>query len=129
MSSPTDIVRAGVWEDGGLFLMARIKGHAGVNITQATIASISVKSYDKASATLITTLVPVVAAAVFDALQTSDPRWTKDTTGYNFGFQIPGSAFPSGNTTYRVEVMFTPVSGDPFPLVAEITAQNLYGST
>jgi len=130
MSSPTWNVKASIWEDSGLYLMARVKGNAGVNITVASISAITVYVYARDAGTLIATLTPTVSGVVFDTLQTTalDPRWTKDSVGYNFGYAIPAASFPTGGTAYRVEVIFDPASGDNFALVAEVNALALYSS-
>lgn len=117
MSYPTEILQAFVWEDGSCYLMARLLGHAGTVATRASISSVAVHAFDQDSSndqTLST--APTVASVVYDTLQTTalDPRWTKDSTGYNFGYTVPASAFPTGGHSYRVEVTLTPLSGEPF---------------
>ena len=57
-------------------------------------------------------------AAVFDSLQTGDPRWTVDAQGYNFRFQ-PSAAvappFPVAGRAYLVLLRLTPLVGDDLP--------------
>lgn len=128
MSAPTYILQSTVFEDSGLYLMARVKGNAGTNITQGTIASIALKVYDRtADNEEVYSAALTVSAVVFNTLQTGalDPRWTKDIHGYNFGAAVPASAFATGGHTYRVEVVFTPSSGDQFALVADVHALEL----
>jgi hypothetical protein len=36
--------------------------------------------------------------------------------------------FPEGGREYRVEIVFTPLIGSPFPLVAEVSVKNLRSS-
>lgn len=116
------------WEDADLVLMARIKGADAQNILQATISSISLKVFDLADGEQVgATLALTVSSVIFDALQT-DSRWTEDATGYNFRYTLDGDYFPVGDRDYRIEVVFTPTTGSPFPLVYEISAQALMGS-
>lgn len=117
-----------IFEDTSLTVMARIKGNAGTNITQASLSSITCRSYDS-SDTLVVSPTVTISSSVFDTLQTEDddPRWTKDSTGYNFAFTIPAAAFPSPQL-YRVEFKFTPAVGDPFFLVLRVNAQDILQS-
>ena len=128
MASPTYILETTIFEDSALYLMARVKGNDGEDITQATIASISLRVLDMSNEnTSVHSSSPVVADTVHDTLQTTalDPRWTKDVRGYNFGVTVPASAFPTGDHTYRVEVHFTPVSGDRFSILANVKVLDL----
>ena len=125
----TEILKVSVFEDTGAVIMARVYGNAGTPITQASLASIVCKVFDLSDGnTLIATRTLTIADVVFDALQTSDARWTTDSTGYNFLDAVPATAFPNGGRTYRLEYVFTPVSGQPFALVAEVDAVNLLSS-
>lgn len=123
MSSPTNITQCKSWVPGGLYIMAHIKGPDGLDILQAAIASIDVTVYDVTAVpdAITYSSAPVVATVVFNTLQTSslDPRWTADNRGYNFGFQLPGAAFPTKRRSYRIVVTFTPVIGDVFLWVLE----------
>ncbi len=124
----TTILTDSHWEGADLVLMARMRVLAGGYATQATVSSISLKVFDLSSGAQVgDTLALLVSAAVFDVLQT-DVRWTADDTGYNFRVTIDGDYFPTGDRDYRVEVLFTPTSGKPYPLVTEISVQNLMGS-
>ncbi len=118
----TDIIRGKVFEDGGATCMARIIGQAGVAITQASLTSIGCKVFDLGGATPDTPIATsslTISSVVFDTLQT-DARWTYDTTGYNFLHAHAAATFPSGDTRYRVEYLFTPVSGAAFFAVFEL---------
>jgi len=85
--------------------MARIQGDDAVNITQSDVTSITLKTFLNYGTTATSTTSLTVSAVVFDALQT-DARWTKDSTGYCFRFQIPSSVFDTGDSTYRCEFLF-----------------------
>lgn len=111
----------------GVTLLARVVGNLGVPITQATLSSIQYALTDLGSPTGVspvtgnlTTLA--IALVIFDQLQQSDPRWTRDSAGspgadslwgYNFSATLPASLFTSSNRQ-RVDVVFTPLSGEPF---------------
>lgn len=123
--TPTTFLQVVGFEDNSVFVMARILGHAGVNITQASLTSIACKVYD--GTTEVAAPAVVVADSVFDALQTSDPRWTKDATGYNFAFTVPASAFPSGDKVYLVKFTFDPVTGDNFNFAVKNNTVELPG--
>lgn len=119
MPAPT-ITTATVWEDGGASLMARVLGNDAANITQASITSITCSVYDaQERGTAVVTPAVVVADSVFDSLQT-DARWTVDSTGYNFCHDCPATAFPDGDTVYRVIYKFTPASGEVFYKVWDV---------
>lgn len=113
--------------DGRIFknstgqLMARVVGDADAAITQADIASIiysvSTLDPDDADAQEVVTghdgVSLTVTDVVFDSLQT-DSRWTVDTTGYNFRFEIDVSsneAFPVRGDVYLIRAELTPTSG------------------
>ncbi len=107
--------------------MARITGFDGGLVTQAAISSITCSVYD--ASLYNTPVLPAptvsVSTSIFDTLQTHsvDSRWTADSTGYNFSFAVPGTAFPKDHT-YRVEFKFLPTStaSGPFYLVWRIPA-------
>lgn len=125
------ITTATIFEDAGASLMARVLGNAGTAITQASLSSISYKVFDlhgdtPTTATQTGTLT--ISAVVYDTLQTSDPRWTVDTTGYNFLYTAPASWFPDAPRTYRVELKFTPATGEVFWLVYELKTKVIYSS-
>jgi hypothetical protein len=127
-ASRTTVFQESHWEDADLVLMARIRGLDAQEIIQSTISSISLKVFDLSSGEQVgATAALTVASVVFDILQTDD-RWTKDGTGYNFRTTVSGAYFSPGDRDYRIEVVFTPATGSPFPLVCEVSVQNLMGS-
>lgn len=115
-SIPNDV---NVIEDSGVRWMARILGQSGSAIVQADVSSIVYSVYDKSDTTAATaTGTLTVSDVIYNALQT-DSRWGKDTTGYNFGWNVPASIFATGNKTYRIEVKITPASGEPIHIVRD----------
>ena len=101
--------------------MAKIIGADAAEIAQADISSIAYSVYGRDPDCEDTQTVVsghdgvtlTVASVVFDTLQT-DSRWTVDTTGYNFRFEIDTSedeAFTVRGTKYLVHVELTPITG------------------
>ena len=120
----SDVVKASIWEDGGVTNLARVKGQTGANITQASISSIRREIFDRTVPATVGTTTLTIATAVFDTLQTGGP-WSKDTTGYNFKDAIGSTNFANGDRRYRVQYKFTPASGAAFWVVYELYAKAL----
>jgi hypothetical protein len=117
----TDVLRTTGWEGVPLTVMHRVQGNAGSNITQASLTAITCTVYDVDDAmAVVNSPAVVIANAVFDTLQTTalDPRWTADSTGYNFRFTLPAASFPLGRR-YLVKFTFDPVSGEDFLVLVE----------
>lgn len=118
------------WEDSGFSLMARVYGQTGAAITQAAISAITATFYniddEDAPVAIGSPASLTVADVVFDTLQT-DSRWTKDSTGYNFRYDVPASYTATGCKA-RVEIKFDPASGENFHVVFEGTIGDLYAS-
>jgi len=108
--------------------MARITGTDAANIQQADVSSIAYSVYDlddETTATVTGTLT--VSSVVYDTLQT-DARWDTDTTGYNFRWDVPASVFADGDKIYRIEIAFTPASGEVYHVVYEGTSVSILRS-
>lgn len=125
--SPT---KGTIYENSGAVLMARATGNSGAAVTQASLSSITYKVFDASSTTPYTAIASgtlTIGSVIFDTLQTGAP-WTADSTGYNFLWTAPASAFANLSSglnpdqhTYRVEILFTPTSGEVFWAVFELT--------
>jgi len=116
------------FEDSGISLMARVVGHDAANVTQSVVSSIVYSVIDNSDNSIIVDAATLQKTdIIFDALQT-DARWTIDSTGYNFRHDLPASALPTGNTTYRIEYKITPTSGAPFHLAFDVTTLDLLNS-
>lgn len=105
--------------NSGVTCMGRIYGNAGTLITQASLSAITYAVTiiaEDDTETDGTTGTLTISSVVFDTLQTSDPRWSVDSTGYNFLATIPASAFTraNGGLRHRVDIEFTPSSGEAF---------------
>ena len=115
------IVKSKVWEDSAVYLMARVVGRDAAVLTQSDISSITARFYAVDTETEIISDVSLTPSSVlFNSLQT-DAKWTVDSTGYNFGYLAPKTAF-AGVDSIRVDIEFTPSSGgaaESFPVVWE----------
>ena len=114
-------------EDSGHSVMNRITGNSAANITQADITSIAYTVHDTLTGEQTVSGTLSKTTVIFDTLQT-DARWTKDSTGYNFRYDIPASELPNGDRTYRFEIVFTPASGAVFTIIREVDVLGLKGS-
>lgn len=117
----TEITKGDVWPGQPVPLFARIRNVDGALTTQASLTSITYNVFDLGSATPGTAIVSGAtinkATAIFDSLQTADPRWTEDIIGYNFLFTMPANSFPlssPGGRVYRVEITFNQADGGKF---------------
>ena len=116
------------FEDSGHSVMARVTGNDAANITQSDITSIAYTVHDlKTGEQTVTGGTLAKTTVVFDSLQT-DARWTADSTGYNFRYDIPASELPNGDREYKFEIVFTPASGEDFTIVRIVDVINLKGS-
>lgn len=126
----TGVVMAG----SGVTLIARLRGNAGQLVTQASIAAISWQASNLTTGAVAGSGTLMPAQVIYDALQQTDPRWTLDSAaqpgvdgswGYNFLATLPASTFapsilaappltPAPASVFRIDVKFTPVSGEPF---------------
>ena len=113
------IPTAHVFEDTSPTWVERVVGQDAAAITQASITSIAYKVYnpDADETEVVADGTLTVSTVVYDTLQTSDSRWTKDTTGFNFLWAVPATLFPTGSKRVRVDVLFTPASGGVFAIV------------
>ena len=105
-----------VREGSGAVHVARVKGVDAVNMTQASMSTITCKVTNVATAAFTTPAV-TIATSVFDTLQT-DSRWTLatpgDTTGYNFRFELAPADIVEGGALYEVRFLGTPAVGNAF---------------
>lgn len=113
---PVDVGIDQHWEETDYVLMARIVGASGANVTQAVVSSIAIRVFDHLTEEQVgDTLTPSVAATIYDTLQTEDPLWTEDSTGYNFKATIPATYFATGGQRLQIETIITPATGNTFP--------------
>lgn len=120
------VIKSQVVENSPAVLLRRVAGSNGVNLTQSDVTSISVKVYNALDASLVATVTPTVSSSVYNTLQT-DSRWTEDATGYNVALSLAGTCWPEVGT-YQVEALITPVSGNPFYLLWQLEAVNIFSA-
>ena len=104
------------YKNCGLTIQARVELPNAAYITQAALTSANCK-VENAAGTETYDAALTIANVVFDTLQ-NDSRWDRDSTGRNFLFEVPATAF-SATGHHRVEVQFTPVAGEVFVVVWE----------
>lgn len=121
----SDVLTATIWPNTALVILARVLGTAGTPINQASISSISFKSY--LDGTEVYSTSPVVSTTIFNSLQTGDDRWDQDNTGYNLALTVSGSAFPLANKRYTWELILTPASGSRIVIVGQTQTRNMVG--
>lgn len=114
-------------EDSGHSVMDRITGNAGVPIVQDDITSIAYTVHDLKTGEQTVSSTLSKTTVIFNTLKT-DVRWTTDSLGYNFRYDIPASELPNGGRTYEFEIVFTPSSGQVFTIIREVCVLELKGS-
>lgn len=112
--------QANVMEDGDAYAMARVykksAGHNMVVVAVADFTSITRTVYDTTDdSTVIGPTTLVTADVILAALSTGD-IWDVDSVGFNFIDQVPNTAFPNGNRTYRLLYTFTTTTSLVFHL-------------
>ena len=118
-----------IWEDSGYTVLAHILGHDGSAVVQADVASIAWVTRERTIPdTIVASGTLVVADTVYDSLQTSDDRWSRDTTGFNFAVAMAATTVPAGNKTYHLRFTFTPASGEVYQFPVVLPTRNLLGT-
>lgn len=148
MAGTLSVITGVIVAGSGATLMARLRGNAGQLVTQASLTSISYTVTDLTAGTVSSPVTVSVAACVFDNLQQGDPRWSKDSAndpgpdgehGYNALVTVSASHFPATVPTptaptiipaphvFQVDVIFQPVTGEPFRVVWRLGVQQIFG--
>ena len=113
------IAQAIVYEDSTFALMARFEVD-GANAVQADCSSIQIKAWDTNDFdTTVLDEALTVSNVVFDTLQT-DGRWSEDSTGYNFRYDVADSIVVTPGRTYRFESVVTTSGGKLPAMVWEV---------
>ena len=149
MPGPIGLITGTVVARSGVTCMARVLGNAGTPITRASLSTITYTVTDRSNGTVGTATSVTISSAVYDSLQTSDPRWNMvvgesalnlgadGQYGFNFLFVVPAINFPitvpdatpdppakvvqTPPFSYRVDFVFTPASGQQFIVPFEFT--------
>ena len=116
------VTQGAVWAAFEAIFLARVVDRAGTAITQSAISSIAYTVREaEGDETQTATGTLDKTTAIYDTLQTGG-LWDADLTGYNFYGVLTGTCFPTYGVRYRVEFVLTPTSGNPYPIVYEVTA-------
>lgn len=122
------VIKATIFEDTSCPVLARLKVESNgdlADIQQSDVSTIAYKVFD--GDTEVSNGTFDKATTIFNALQTGT-KWGVDAIGYNFDAKIPAAAFANGARRYDVEIMVNLASGEPIPIVCEVTVLPLKGS-
>jgi hypothetical protein len=120
----------------GVTLLARLRAGSGQLVTRASLSSIAYAVSNVSTGASLGTGTFTISECVYDSLQQNDPRWTADSAaspgadgahGLNFAATLPASLFalatlaapsvlagPARARTVQCDVVFTPVTGEPW---------------
>ncbi len=126
--TPPLIERRTIMSGDAPLLMSRLMDQTGAYVTNASMAggTITARIFDLRSSvprTAIATISLTIASVLYDTIQNpivptgNPPVWSKDTTGFNFSWQLPATyteLTTQGSGELRVEIWCTPASGQPF---------------
>jgi len=110
------LIRGIIMHGSGQTPMGLVVGNLGVPVKQADLTAISYQVIRfEVDGTRTTTGqgTLALAAVIYDTPVTNDPRYTLGG-GYNFAAVIPASCFQTEGLFHRIDVTFTPVSGQPW---------------
>lgn len=108
----------------------RAGGDTAPYITQAAFSGGSITYVVVRDGTITSGPTSLTVADVVDDTpgNATDPIWdSHDSTGYNFHTEIPASVFDEPGIT-RIEVLFTPASGQPWVTAWETEVYRMYHS-
>lgn len=126
MANKALITTGQVIENSAAVLLRRIRNQLGDPFVPADFSAVTWKVYDitdPADEELVDSGTFTIADVVLPALDTGYLAF--DEEGYNVIIQAPGAWWPEAGD-YRVEVKFTPVTGDAFYQLWEVEATNIY---
>jgi len=116
-----------VYEDSTFTLMARFEVD-GSNGVQADCVSIQMKAWNAPDFdNTVLDAALTVSSVVFDTLQT-DGRWTRDSTGYNFLYDVADSICTEAGTLYLFEAVIETSGGSLPPMIWEVTCKQTRSS-
>ncbi len=109
----------------------RVVGQDAAAVTQASLTSIIYEVTDLSDSSQIATGTLTIANVINDTLQTPtlDPRWTIDSIGFNFEYNNPRTELPNPDRSYLFEFLFTPTSGQAWPITVELKTIKVYAAT
>jgi len=110
------LIRGIIMHGSGQTPMGLVVGNNGVPVKQADLTAISYQVIRfEVDGTRTTTGqgTLALAAVIYDTPVTNDPRYTL-SGGYNFAAVIPATCFQTEGLFHRIDITFTPVSGQPW---------------
>ncbi len=116
MPGTLGIILGRLMRKSGATVAGLVQGQAGTDITQGTLTSITYAVYRVDSPGIEVTTgsgTLTISSVVFNTPQTTDPRYGL-AGGYNFLAVIPASCFQVAGAVHRIEVTFTPATGEVF---------------
>ena len=116
MPGTIGLIRGIIMHGSGQTAMGLVLRQDGLPVKQADLSGISyqVLRFEMSGARTTTgqgTLA--ISTVVYDTPVTNDPRYTLPG-GFNFAAVIPATCFTTEGLFHRIDVMFTPVSGQPW---------------
>jgi hypothetical protein len=119
---------ADVLEQTPAYVMLQVYGPTNALVTPGTITSLDYRAFDMLTSppTQLAANTIAINTAVFNTPVNTDPRWTRDNTGYNFAYLFPANTFPSDRTRVRIEINFTPTGGEKFTRRVDCRVAQLY---
>jgi len=113
-------------EDGSAYVMARAMrknaSHNLVALVPADVSSVVRRVFTTSDETVILGPTTLTVSDVILASLSTGNIWTADTTGFNFVDTVPPTAFPNGETEYRIEYKITLTGGEVFWLLVSGTS-------
>jgi hypothetical protein len=108
--------------------MDRVEKQTGVAITQTDVSTVTYEIYDVDDNGVRDSGALTKTSVIFNALQTTDPDWTVDATGYNFMTKWPASSAPPESRVYRYKVKITLTDGSICFLLRDRSARIVGGN-
>ena len=123
MAAP-EVIHKSIYQGQALPILSDVRNPSGSLATQDSIHSIALKVWDRDNPSQTTYDEELtVADVIYDEAQ-NDSRWPY-RDGYNFSHVIPGSAFPDGDKTYRIEMQGVDSDGFKLPVSRLIDATTI----
>jgi len=110
------LIRGIIVHGSGQTAMGLVVGQSGVPVKQADLSTLGYQVLRfEADGTRTTTGQGLLSipAVVYDTPVTTDPRYTL-AGGYNFAALLPASCFTAEGLFHRIDITFTPASGQPW---------------
>lgn len=126
MANKPKVYKAKWNEDGTAYVMARVmRKNSSQNLVAAVaadVSSVTRRVFLVSDESVVLGPTTLVVADTFLASLSTGSIWTADTTGFNFIDVVPPTAFPAGETEYRIEYKITLTGGEVFWLLVTGTS-------